>query len=427
MADDDLAQAAARLVAAGALGRSPVLRKLFDFLLERSAAGAAPKETEVALTVFGDHLRPGAPQDASVRVYVHRLRLKLAAYYSGRGRDDPVRIEIPKGEYRLVAQGGDQAGGDIDNSPPPRSGWRLRRPWLWVGVGAAALTVLNVGLWAVTSPRAGIGEIAQERRAAPWASLLNDARPITVVIGDYYIFGEIDRAKGVDRLLREYAINSPLDLDDYRMTHPQVESRYIDLDLYYLPVSAALALRNIMPLLAPTAKDRDRVHIVLASDVTPDMLRRNNIVYIGYLSGLGILRNPVFAGSRFSVGATYDELIDTAANKRYASQEGGPDPIDQQQQDLGYISTFPGPTGARIVIIAGARDMGVTQMAEEAVNTAALAAMTKAAGGAGAFEAVYEVHGYRRANLGGKLVVAAPLRTDRIWSQNQPPLRFPNG
>jgi hypothetical protein len=427
MAGDDLAYAAARLVQAGALGRSTVLRKLFDFLLERSSAGAAPKEAEVALMVFGDPLRTDAPQDASVRVYVHRLRLKLADYYDGPGRDEAVRLDIPKGEYRLIARG--VAAPVATPAPQPDLSRRrpLRRPWLWVGIGAAALTVLNIGLWTIASPRAGLGEIAQERRAAPWAALLRDERPITVVIGDYYIFGEIDRTRGVDRLLREYTINSPIELDDYRMAHPQVEGRYVDLDLYYLPVSAALALRNIMPLLAPTARDRDRVHIVLASDVTPDMLRRNNIVYIGYLSGLGILRNPVFAGSRFSVGATYDELIDVAANRRYASQEGGPDPMDRQQQDLGYFSTFPGPAGNRIVIIAGARDMGVTQMAEEVASTAALSAMDKAVKGAPSFEAIYEVHGYRRANLGGKLVTAAPLKTERIWSQNQPALRFPSG
>jgi hypothetical protein len=426
MNEDAIQQAATCLVEAGALGRSVMLKKLFDYLLERSLAGSPPKEAEVALAVFGDSLRFNTPQDASVRVYVHRLRLKLTEYYAGPGAGDPVKLDIPKGEYRLTARvDAEGAAAPVAPGAGAAAGRWTPRPWMWL---AAFLSViaLNIGLWATVAGQSG-GELAKERRAAPWASLLGNHKPTTVVIGDYYIFGDIDRPRQVDRLLREYSINSPIDLDDYRMAHPEVQQRYVDLDLYYLPVSSAFALKDLMPLLAPTAKDRDQIHIALASDVSPEMLRRTNIVYVGYLSGLGILRDAVFAGSRFTVGETYDVLIDQVAQKRYASQEGRPNQADEQQRDLGYFASFPGPNGNRIVILAGARDMGVTQMAEEAVNLGALAAMHKASSNADAFEALYEVQGVRRSNFGGKLLVAAPLKADRIWSEQRPVLQFPKG
>jgi hypothetical protein len=414
---------AARITASGALGRSAVLQKLFDFLLERSTAGAAPKEAEVAVTVFGDSLRPNAPQDASVRVSVHRLRQKLADYYDGPGREDLVRLEIPRGEYRLVARG----VGEALAAPSSSQAFDWRRPGLMAGAALAGLVVLNLAAWAWWTTSGGHSEIARERQTPPWASLFDGHRPVTLVLGDYYIFGEVDRQKGVDRLVREYSINSPIELDDYRMAHPDVQNRYVDLDLYYLPVASATALRNIMPLLAPTARDRDLVRVVLASDVTPEMLRQNDIVYVGYLSGLGALRDPVFAGSRFSVGETYDVLIDQTAQKRYASQEGGPNDADQQQRDLGYFSAFRGPAGNRIIVIAGARDMGMTQTAEEVTNPAMLEQLQKAVHGADAFEALYDVQGIRRSNLGGHLVVAAPLKTDRIWSAQPSEFPFPKG
>ncbi len=426
MDGESLAMAAARIRASGALGRSVVLQKLFDFLLARSTAGAAPKEAEVAVTVFGDPMRPNAPQDASVRVYIHRLRQKLADYYAGAGRDDPVRLEIPKGEYRLVARGVGAAGPATPPPPTRRRGW-FDRPLTRWGAAAALVLTVNLAAWALWATHAGQGEIAAERRAAPWAALLQGHRPITLVVGDYYIFGEVDRAKGVDRLVREYAINSPIELDDYRMAHPDARSRYVDLDLHYLPVGAASALRSLMPLLSPTARDREQVHVVLASDVTPEMLHRDDIVYVGYLSGLAILRDPVFAGSRFSVGETYDVLIDQVAQKRYASQEGGPGEADQQQRDLGYFSAFRGPAGNRIVIVAGARDMGMTEMAEQATSPPVLARIAQAVHGADAFEALFEVQGYRRANLGGKLILAAPLKPDRIWSAEPAEFPFPKG
>ncbi len=82
------------------------------------------------------------------------------------------------------------------------------------------------------------------------AQLLKAQAPTLIVIGDYYIFGETDERAGVDRLIREYAINSREDLDAWLMDNPTAMGRYRDLDLYYLPVGAASALRSITPILA---------------------------------------------------------------------------------------------------------------------------------------------------------------------------------
>lgn len=414
MDDDALTRAAEAVIASGALGRSDVLRRLFDFLLQRSREGAPPKETEVAHAVFG----ATGGRDASVRVYIHRLRQKLADHYAAAGSAEALRIEIPKGEYQMVLRG---AAGSAVATPTPRALPPVPR---WAALGAV-LVALNLGLWALWWSTSHDAEIARERASAPWSALLAPRRQITLVLGDYYIFGEVDPARRIDRLVREYAINNALELDDYRMSHPGAMGRYTDLDLYYLPVGTAEALRNLMPLLAPTAKDRERVRVVMASDLTADMLRSSDIVYVGYLSGLGLLRDPVFAGSRFTVGETWDVLIDQTAKHRYASQEGGP-ANPGQQSDLGYISAFRGPGGNRIVVLAGARDMGLAQISEEATNPVALAAIRKAVGGSEAFEALYEVQGFQRSNVGGNLSVAAPLRTDRIWSASEAET-FPKG
>src|SRR5579871_1310378 len=100
---------AERIRAAGALGRSPLIQKLFDFLIDCSATGRAPKETEVAIEVFGKDMSFDVAQDAMVRVYVHKLRRKLEEYYSGAGRGEPNRLTIPKGAYRFVIDDRDAA------------------------------------------------------------------------------------------------------------------------------------------------------------------------------------------------------------------------------------------------------------------------------------------------------------------------------
>ena len=256
--------------------------------------------------------------------------------------------------------------------------------------------------------------------------MLKGEAPTLLVLGDYYIFGEIDEAQGIDRLVRQYSINSAADLDDWLMDNPKAMGKYRDLDLYYLPVGAAFALRSIVPVVSRGAGQRDNVHVVMASDLTPEMLKRNNIVYLGYLSGLGVLRAPVFAASRFSIGETYDDLVDGVSHHLYRSQEGGPSQGDANRRDYGYVAAFRGPAGNRIVVVAGARDTGLQEAAEALANPDKLKALLKAAGGADSFEALYEVEGLGRSSLGGRLVVAAPRSQVNPWTA-QPNLSFPIG
>jgi hypothetical protein len=420
---EEIAKLAARLRGRHALGRSDGLNRLFDYLAECAVAGARPKEFEVAVAVFGRSSAFDGSQDASVRVAVHRLRRKLDDFYSDAGRDEAVRLQIPKGEYRMVAE------------PRPREAVAIApaRPWARIAAAAiAVLAVLNIAAWAVFWATHGTERtLAQVQASAPWAPLLKAEPPTLLVIGDYYIFGEIDERAGINRLVREYGINSREDLDAWLMDNPKVMGSYRDLDLYYLPVGAAFALRSIVPIISRGSAHSEALHVVMASDLTPEMLKRNNIVYLGYLSGLGVLRAPVFAGSRFSFGETYDELIDSQSHKTYVSQEGGPSPGygnggDASRRDYGYVTAFKGPAGNRIMVIAGDRDTGLMEAAEALANPETLKALAKSAGGGDGFEALYEAQGIGRSSLGGRLLIAAPRRHVNPWTE-QTNQTFPAG
>ena len=415
---DQIAELAAGLRARQALGRSDGLNRLFDYLAQCAQAGARPKEFEVAAAVFGRDSGFDGSQDASVRVAVHRLRRKLDDFYAGAGRDEPLQLVIPKGEYRMVAE---PRPGDVESPATPRD-WRR-----WAIAGAVLLVALNLVAWGVFwSTHGAERTLARAQAAAPWAPLLKADAPTLLVIGDYYIFGEIDEAAGIDRLIRQYSINSSADLDDWLMDNPKAMGRYRDLDLYYLPVGAAFALRSVVPLVSRGAAHAENLRVVMASDLTPEMLKRNNIVYLGYLSGLGVLRDPVFAASRFSIGETWDEMIDATSHRRYISQGGGPSQADANRRDYGYVTAFRGPSGNRIVVIAGARDTGLQEAAEAMSNPDVLKALKSADGGTENFEALFEAEGIGRSSLGGHLVVAAPRSKVNPWTA-QPGLSFPIG
>src|SRR5690348_1395638 len=112
---------AERIRSSGVLGRSRLMRRLFDFLVECSLTDRAPKEIEVAIDVFDKDADFDVSQDAMVRVYIHKLRRKLEEFYAGPGRLETERLVIPKGAYRFVIEPVAAA----EEAPPPEA---LREP-----------------------------------------------------------------------------------------------------------------------------------------------------------------------------------------------------------------------------------------------------------------------------------------------------------
>ena len=174
-----IAELAERLRARQGLGRSEGLNRLFDYLAARAAEGARPKEFEVAAAVFGRSSAFDGSQDASVRVAVHRLRRKLDDYYAGAGRDEPVRLMIPKGEYRMVAQPRGEAPPEAAVTAGPPPAWKT-----WASLAAVALVTVNLAVWAAFWVTHRTDQPLREARAsAPWGGLLNNGLPTLLVLG----------------------------------------------------------------------------------------------------------------------------------------------------------------------------------------------------------------------------------------------------
>src|SRR5690606_34260364 len=154
-----------------------------------------------------------------------------------------------------------------------------------------------------------------------WRPLLDDSIPTLVVVGDYYIFGELDEAGNVARLVRSFSINSPVDLDNYVMYGSDPAARYVDRDLTYLPRSSAFARKDLRRLLYTADKP---VRVAAMSELDASDLRSNHILYVGYVSALDKLHNFVFESSALRVGETYDELVERESGKVYVSEAGMP-------------------------------------------------------------------------------------------------------
>lgn len=392
------------------LGRSALVRDLFEYLAKNSLDGRSPKETEVAIEIFGRQPDFDPTRDAVARVYVHKLRRRLEEIADGAGQG----LTIPRGEYRLALRDAQTAAPTISTGPTRR-------------LALAALTGLLVmlglaGWWVMTRPTAATPSRGAD--SSLWTAVTSNGRPTILAIGDYYIFGDLAPDGGAGRLVREYTVNSPEDLSQYVRDNPKRGTGYADLGLRYVPVGSASTLMNVT-LALQGAKD---LRVLPVSSLTPAMLRDNNIVYIGYLSGLGILRDPTFAGSRYAIGETYDEIIDKPTGKHFVSGGGMPHAADVLYADFGYLATFAGPSGNRFVIVAGTRDAALMQMGQSATNRGALDDLMRAGGKGASAEALYGINGMGEVNVDSRLIRSSPLDQKRIWDQDSTQAQsFPTG
>jgi hypothetical protein len=352
-----------------------------------------------------------------VRVYAHNLRQKLGQFYAADGSNEERRLSIPKGEYRLTLVDGARA--DTGEAP---GFWRRHAANLKLATASIVLVAIGVlvgvALQSSRAPDTGAARTPYAAVAAApmWRSLFDDDLPILVVVGDYFIFGELDASGDVERLVREFSINSSRDLDDLMMYQPELAARYLDLDLTYLPRSAAFALRDVLRVLYTSTKS---VRAISMSELNVADFKTSHVVYIGYVSALDKLLDFVFASSELVVGDTFDELVDTAAGKVYASGAGIP--ADRRNyRDYGLFSTFPGPSGNQFVIVAGTRDAGLMHAAQAISDPMYVRAIeqelaTKGFENMPAVEVLFEVTGFDRTNLDAMIVHSAALDYHSIW------------
>ena len=198
---DLIREQATKIERSGALGRSRSYGRLLEFLVECSTNGRTPKELEIAMEVFGRGADFDPSQDSMVRVYAHNLRQKLEHYYATDGAVETRQLTLARGEYRMSLATADRrpSGGA---SPPPRRRHRCRRrsesppPRTRGRLALAAVVLLAFGV------ALGVGDHAA-RAPAPtaaatvaespmWATCSTTTCRCSLVVGDYYIFGELD-------------------------------------------------------------------------------------------------------------------------------------------------------------------------------------------------------------------------------------------
>ena len=147
---DTVLEQLGRVLSSDVFRRAERSAALLRYLTERTLDGDVDrlKEYTLGTEVLGRGSSFDPRMDPVVRAEASRLRDRLARYYGGGGRDDPVLLRLPKGSYVLQFEHRppDNVVASGDAAPEQRSNRGGPHRALWFGSGAGVVAIAVAAL-----------------------------------------------------------------------------------------------------------------------------------------------------------------------------------------------------------------------------------------------------------------------------------------
>jgi len=343
------------------------LRHLLLYLADKSLAGGAGelKEYVIGVEAFSKPAGYDPQTDASVRVQVSRLRQCLADYYARECPEDAVRIEIPKGQFRLAFRMREEGEAPSAISELHR---RLRR-MTWAAAGMAAIAIA-----ATVGPALSRGS-----RTAPggprtlpselmdlWGTYLSGDRPVLVVLGAPLFAKYTTRETGV--FFRDPRLNQW----DEAVTSPEISKVglaiggvHITQSHIYTGVGEATGAFLLSRLLS---QSRREVSLRRSHGLSLDDFKERNVIVLGAPKHNEHLNHlPVDAQFTFHRGGIRNLRPRPGEPEMYEPKFAAG--YEDIEEDHALISRFPGLHGiGETTVLAGASTEGTLAAVEFATR-----------------------------------------------------------
>jgi hypothetical protein len=378
-------QLALRIAASKGLCKSNFLPNFLLYICEQHLMGNTQEisEQRIGTKIFhrASNYNPG--EDNIVRSYARLLRKRLDEYFEQEGRDEPMRLIVPRGGYVPIfesraeisesfaapAQVADEEQDTPATTvlpatvPPTRTG-RIKSSWPFVLLGALIGAVLVSAIWLLTRH-------PQPRRVEPehalWSKLFQQDRDTIVVPADSGL-GILQNVTGKLSDVQGYANGTyfaeikpipGIGMENLNDLRGQRYTSVVDLNI------ASTLVR--LPEFA-----NGRSQIRYARGITVEDLKTSNAILLGSSH-----TNPWVAlfDDRLNFELDYTATVDQSfvLNKHPLSKESpryvnGTD--DTGNQTYGVIDFLPGLDGSGHTLIIQGLNMAATQAAADTLFNA---------------------------------------------------------
>ncbi len=270
-----------RIASSAGFQKSQRARELLEYLGRRSleTPGHPPREHDIGVHVFGRSPGYDTAQDTLVRVQASHLRRKLDQYFEEEGKDEPLRVRLPKGSYVLQFYswqpdaGPASPGSFVDRRP--RLGWLLAACFL---LAALVLLLLNHRLEARLE--AGLGPHPAVDRL--WRQMFDNGHQSHLLLSDLGLLPLQDALRR-HISLEQYQNRGFGALAEKEIADPVLRSAVISFfNRYPTTVADAFAARRLGLLFALNGLPLD---VLPARDANIQMVSAGNVILLGSRRG----------------------------------------------------------------------------------------------------------------------------------------------
>ena len=377
-----------KIIATKSFGRSKTYAKLLRYLMECSASDGAPKETTIAYDVF-DKPNYDPAESTFIRVYLYNLRAKLDLYYSKEGKHDETILSIPKGHYKIELSSKQKSISRSKFNYPPT---------LFIIILVLSL-LINLGMWVNftdnKTPKSAISD------SEIWADILDSDLPLSVYLGDQFLYREAKATGDYGIFVRNPRINSVQELDAFNQQQPESNLIRSPLSFGFHISNSSAWIKTLTQLFSAQNK-----HFTIGdmSRFNKRLLPDNDFIVIGMLKTLGIFTHyPTFSHS--SVLSLQHKNEDGKAAILYTPKGEH----NSYHTDYGFFGKLPGPNNNTIFIFGGLFDSGPSQSLKNFTDKKLLLNVEKALKDKFGyipkyFEVIFEVNGLDRMELDSKIL-----------------------
>lgn len=340
------------------LSDSSRYQELLQYLVDTSLHDKPIKETSIAIDFFNKDASFNPIEDPTVRVYVSNLRKKLDHYYLTGGKDDPIRLAIPKGHYHV-----EFVQAQAEEMPEPL---QLRRLYFSLLFALLAVSVLFNG-FLLSRRQNNTASNTISPNNAIWREFLQKNNvPTLLVLGDYFFLYERHDELGRGYMVRDPRINSPEDFKQALKSNPYLINRYVALDYSYLSPSSTWCTVELLPHLwnAP-----NQIYLKLASELVWADLSRHNVIFVGSFKTLYVFNElmPVF-NFKVNVYPPRIEWMDIKTDSALFYDPVGA-PSSGNVVDYSIVVKYPGPNNNSIIMIMGFDETSIIEGAKAITNS----------------------------------------------------------
>jgi hypothetical protein len=265
----------------------------------------------------------------------------LERYYQREGKDEKLRIEIPKGHYGVEF---------VEKEKATEKNF-MRSSWLFLPLLLLLLTNLYLVNRLFFQKHESSFEAALKN--VIWRDFFNNNVPKQIVLGDHFFFVKDSHDREKRTILRRDDINSTQEFQQYKSEN--IERRnYVQLRYPMFPKNSVWPMADLVTLMSCVNLD---FSLEYSSNVKASDFKEKDMIFVGSFHTLGAFeqtfRNSHFEYQVYPNGLSYrDETVDTVITR----QEIG-DPVFNHI-DYGIARKIPGPEQKTIFIFTSFHETG---------------------------------------------------------------------